>query len=269
MGRAAGRRTEQHGIDRYVEDVLAVADALGEPRSASSGTRRARPSAIGSGPGIPTGSLGLVGLGAVGPGPSEDEEDLELAARIRGKARDALVTWLLEESRTPEWFADQMRSTDPEMFALLLEAWASWGGPWRSSRRSRRRRSSSWGSGGGRNDDAAAHARRAAETLPDGRAVVIPELGHVMAFVRADLVLPHVRGSSATSHRCVEFRLNLARFDVRLIRGVLAADGTAEHRGERDDGDLGMTGWGERRAYGQVRTPGARTRTRTCPGYPS
>ena len=40
---------------------------------------------------------------------------------------------------------------------------------------------------------AADHARQAAAGLQNGRVVVLPDLGHVMAFVRADLVLPHVR----------------------------------------------------------------------------
>ena len=177
----------------------------------------------------------------MGPGPSEDEEDLELAARIREEGSDALVTWLREdEPDLPEWFADQMRSTDPEMFALLLEAWASWGGPWEEFEKIEAPTLVVVGQlEEGDNDDAAAHARRAAATLPDGRAVVIPDLGHVMAFVRADLVLPHVRRFlDDVAPIGVGFRLNLAWFDVRSHPWFPSADVTAEHRmGERDDGD--------------------------------
>ncbi len=194
---ASGRPTEreQHGIDRYVEDVLAVADAVDAPRLCFFGYSAGAAVGYRLAARHPDRIAGLVGLGAVGPGPSEDEEDLELAARIREEGSDALVTWLREdEPELPEWFADQMRSTDPEMFALLLETWASWGGPWEEFEEIEAPTLVVVGQlEEGANDDAAAHARRAAETLPDGRAVVIPELGHVMAFVRADLVLPHVR----------------------------------------------------------------------------
>ena len=188
---------EQHRIDRYVEDVLAVADALGEPRFCFFGY------SAGAAVGYRLAArhservAGLIGLGAVGgPEPADEDDDLELAARIRTEGSDTIVTWLREEEpHVPEWFADQMRSTDPEMFALLLEAWASWGGPWEEFEKIEAPTLIVVGQREeGANDDAAAHARRAAETLPDGRAVVIPELGHVMAFVRADLVLPHVRG---------------------------------------------------------------------------
>lgn len=36
------------------------------------------------------------------------------------------------------------------------------------------------------------NASRAVALMRDGRAVVLPGLGHVAAFVRSDLVLPHV-----------------------------------------------------------------------------
>lgn len=194
---ASGRPKEraQHGIDRYVDDVLAVADALGEPRFSFFGYSAGASVGYRLAARHPERVAGLVGLGAVGgPQPADDDEDLELAARIREEGSEALVTWLREEEPDfPEWFADQMRSTDPEMFALLLEAWTSWGGPWDEFAKIQAPTLLVVGQREeGANDDAAAHAQRAADTIPDGRAVVLPELGHVMAFVRADLVLPHV-----------------------------------------------------------------------------
>jgi hypothetical protein len=44
----------------------------------------------------------------------------------------------------------------------------------------------------GQDDAAAPNARHAATVMRDGRAVVLPGLGHGMAFVRADLVVPTV-----------------------------------------------------------------------------
>ena len=194
---ASGRPSDrgQHRIDRYVEDVLAVADAVDEPRFCFFGYSAGAAVGYRLAARHPDRIVGLIGLGAVGPGPSVDEGDLELAARIRREGSDALVTWLREdEPDFPEWFADQMRSTDPEMFALLLEAWAAWGGPWEEFEKVEAQTLVVVGQlEEGTDDDAAVHARRAAEAIPHGRAVVLPELGHVMAFVRADLVLPHAR----------------------------------------------------------------------------
>jgi pimeloyl-ACP methyl ester carboxylesterase len=133
----------------------------------------------------------LIGLGAVGSGSSETREDLEVAARVRERGSEELVTWLREEEPdTPEWFADQMQGTDPEMFALAMEAWASWGGPWDEFPHVQPATLIIVGEL--EEIEAGENASRAAALMRDARAVVLPGLGHVAAFVRSDLALPHV-----------------------------------------------------------------------------
>ena len=184
----------QHAIDRYVEDVLLVADAAGAERfdffgysaGAAVGYRLAAQH--------PERLVSLIGLGAVGPPTDDDGDSIDIAARVRREGSEALVRWLREEEPdVPEWFADQMRSTDPEMFALTLEAWAGWGGPWAEFARIEVPTLLVVGQlEEGDEESAGANARTAALEMRDGRAEVIPGVGHVMAFVRCDLVLPAV-----------------------------------------------------------------------------
>lgn len=192
---ASDRPTDlaQHRIDAYVDDVLAVADAAGAPRfsffgysgGATIGYRLAahHPDRVGT----------LVGLGTVGPPSGENDDALALAAQIRAEGSESLVRLLRDgEPDIPEWFADQMRGTDPQMFALSLEAWTAWGGPWTEFANVGAPTLLVVGALEDNGDEAGVHAAEAAATLPDGKAVIIPDLGHAMVFVRSDLVLPHV-----------------------------------------------------------------------------
>jgi pimeloyl-ACP methyl ester carboxylesterase len=185
----------QHGIDEYVDDVLAVADAAGAERFDFFGYSAGAEVGYRLAARHPDRVAALVGLGAIG-GPDEDRGGSgDIAARVRREGAETLVSWLREdEPELPEWFADQMRSTDPEMFALTLEAWAAWGGPWAEFERIRSPTLLIVGQLE-EGDDATAGANATTATLEmrDGRAEVIPGVGHCMAFVRSDLVLLPMR----------------------------------------------------------------------------
>jgi pimeloyl-ACP methyl ester carboxylesterase len=80
------------------------------------------------------------------------------------------------------------------MFALTLEAWAAWRGPWAEFPRIEAPTLLIVGQlEEGDESTAGANARAAVATMRNARAEVLPGLGHVMAFVRSDLVLPRVR----------------------------------------------------------------------------
>jgi pimeloyl-ACP methyl ester carboxylesterase len=192
------RDLAQHRIDEYVDDVVAVADAAGAERfgffgysaGATIGYRLAarhadRVDAL----------IGLGTMGAQSDWRRDDDGDAAFAEQIRREGSDALVRLLRDqEPDVPDWFAGQMRDTDPEMFALQIEGRGSWPGPWAEFASIAAPALIIVGqTEEGDDHSAEAHAREAAATMRDARVAVVPELGHVMAFVRSDLVLPPVR----------------------------------------------------------------------------
>jgi pimeloyl-ACP methyl ester carboxylesterase len=195
----SGRPTgiEAHRIDAYVDDVVAVADALGEERFGFFGYSAGAFVGYRLAARHPDRVVALVGLGTVGAESDwrEDDDDAAFADRIRREGSEALVSLLREdEPDVPEWFADQMRETDPEMFALLLEGHRAWAGPWAEFPSIAARTLIVVGqTEEGDERSAGTHALQAAATIPNATAAVLPKLGHVMAFVRSDLVLPPVR----------------------------------------------------------------------------
>jgi pimeloyl-ACP methyl ester carboxylesterase len=190
----SGRPTqlEAHRIDRYVDDVIAVADATGLDRFGFVGYSAGSFVGFAVAARHPSRVEALVGIGAVGGADESMEDGLESAAAARTNGMAALVDRLrTEEPDVPAWFEAQMLSTDPEMFALGLEGWADWAGPWAEFAQITTRTLIVVGElEEGPDGQAATNAQAAAETMPNGRAEVLPALGHVAAFCRSDLVLP-------------------------------------------------------------------------------
>ncbi|MDP9223940.1 MAG: alpha/beta hydrolase, partial [Actinomycetota bacterium] len=130
------RGIEHHHIDAYVQDVIGVADDLGTEKFSFFGYSGGAAVGYRLAARHHDRIVALVGLGAVGPEAETTEDALELAARVRDEGAKALLTSLrTDEPDLPDWFADQMLATDPEMFALGLEGRTSWGGPWEEFRR--------------------------------------------------------------------------------------------------------------------------------------
>ena len=188
------RGVDNHGIDAYVEDVLRVVDDLGVDRFSMFGYSDGAALAYRLAARHPDRVPAIVGLGAVGAKGATLGDRVERASRIRVEGPDAVVRSLREaEPSLPDWFAEQIRSTDGDMFALELEGWASWAGPWAEFPMIH---AATLVIVGELEDDdlgtSAIDARAAASALSDGRSAVLPGIGHGMAFVRSDLVLPHV-----------------------------------------------------------------------------
>jgi pimeloyl-ACP methyl ester carboxylesterase len=187
----------EHGIDRYVEDVLAVADASGTDRFAffgySGGATVGYRLATEHGDRVGA----LIALGAVGS--PEDSatavrDEMDEMVELRRQGIGWLVDALLEdEPGLSSWFLEQMRSTDAEMLALQLEESAT-SSPWEAFARIVVPTLIVVGElEEGPGDAAARNARTAADLIPGGRSVILPSLGHCKAFERSDLVLAHVR----------------------------------------------------------------------------
>ena len=99
-GHGAGGRpsdVEHHRIDEYVDDVIAVADALGDPGFCFFGYSAGAAVGYRIAARHPERIRALVALGAVGPESAVDDDPLEFAATIRKEGLEALVKGLRED----------------------------------------------------------------------------------------------------------------------------------------------------------------------------
>jgi pimeloyl-ACP methyl ester carboxylesterase len=185
-----------HAMDRYVDDVLAVLDHAGAQQVAFLGYSDGAAIGFAFSAAHPARAAALIGLGALGGEDEPQADRRSLAETIRTAGMQAVVDGLAEDEpdTLPTWFADQMRSTDPEMFALELEGWADWAGPWATLRSVlaptliivAELEDTRPGLAGIRAGEMAAR-------LPRGQALELPRTGHVGLFTRTDLTLPAIR----------------------------------------------------------------------------
>ena len=189
------RAIEAHRMERYVADVIAVMDAAGIDRAAFWGYSAGMRVGFATAAAHPERIAALIAQGGM------DAADVE-GQRKEAKARQAwarsirelgmrqLNTDIEQEERItlPDWLRQNFLDTDPEMFALELEASQPWGTPWPLLPAITTPTLLLAGE-----DEEDGNVVRAAETLPDAHSAIIPGLGHVGAFLRSDLVLPHAR----------------------------------------------------------------------------
>jgi pimeloyl-ACP methyl ester carboxylesterase len=183
-----------HRIEEYVADVIAVLDAGGIDRAAMVGYSAGASVGFRVAAAHPERIAALVAIGSV-PEPDEDEgSDSEqvaaAAAEIRAAGMRATIEAMAagEAEPPPAWFIDNLATTEAEMFALTIEAWAD--------------AESSWNILpliaaptlliSGQEEGPEETAQRAAERLPNGRAVVLPGYGHLQAFWHREVTGPLV-----------------------------------------------------------------------------
>lgn len=204
-GRGASSRPANlaaHSMSHYVDDVVAVIEASStEPVGFvgySAGAQVGHALAASHSDLVAS----LVGLGVIwqpDPEPGGDAELQEYVDLLRTKGMAGLVTEVQTEEgiELPGWLRAQFLSTDPEMFALNLEAWRGWAA---SALFSQIDCPTLLVAGALEdpshlNDSAATKMRRA-------EAHWLPGLGHVGAFLAAGeqckLIVPHLRATLST-----------------------------------------------------------------------
>ena len=191
-------RREQHRTREYVDDVVGLLDTLGLETAAIVGYSQGMQIAIALAATHPDRVAAVVGIGAVGA--PDDPTDWRTAAaastRTHGMAAGMKRIAEQESEPPPPWLLENLSSTDPEVFALLLEAvlddertlWDYFPDV----------RSPTLLLVGEREEDdegvepglATRNARRAAALIPDAEAHILPALAHLAAFWRSDLTLP-------------------------------------------------------------------------------
>jgi pimeloyl-ACP methyl ester carboxylesterase len=182
-----------HAIDRYVEDVVAVLDHARATKTVFIGYSDGAAIGFAFAAAHPDRTAALICLGAQGGEHERQADRREHAAVVRASGMEAVVDSLVDEEPVPvpAWFADQIRSTDTEMFALELDGWAAWAGPWATLSSIRAPTLIIVGE----LEDitaglAGTNAREMATRLQNGRAIELPATGHVGLFTRTDLTLP-------------------------------------------------------------------------------
>jgi len=182
-----------HRLEHYVTDVVAALDALQLPRVAFWGYSDGRRVGYELAHRYPDRVAALLASGGmeaadVADYQAERQERAESADFYRERGMSGLIA-VLEEAEhmtLPAWLRQNFLETDAEMVALELLAWCEWDGPWLLLPHLLTPTLLLLGE-----DEDDGNAARAAEVMPNTRCLVFPGLGHIGAFLRGDLPLPH------------------------------------------------------------------------------
>ena len=173
-----------HTVDEHVADLIALADLLELERFAFWGYSDGARIGYALAAAHPRRVVGLVASGTVDPRGGMPDDELHEAAR---EVREHGVGAILGDEPAPACLLRQLiEETDPEIVARELESFAGWS-PWPLFPRIEAPTLIV----AGELEDAG--CAEAAARIPDGRALILPELGHLGAFVNSELVLPPVR----------------------------------------------------------------------------
>ena len=184
---------ENHAVDCYVADIIAVLDELGIARAAFWGYSSGCSVGFALAANHPERVAALIASGAIGrrdySEPDECGQIERRAALVRQHGLNDLIKGLEQTEATtfPDWFWRQVIETDREMFALEILGESMWRGPWSVLHQIH----SPVLFLAGESEDSEGNNQRAASIMPDAIAVTFRGLGHVSAYLRSDLALSH------------------------------------------------------------------------------
>ncbi len=180
---------EAHRMKDYVSDVVAVLDSVGVYRSSFFGYSNGGRIGFSLCADFPGRISALVTLGAcIDPG----NGSRQLADFIRMKGMSAYFSSIeaRERTRFPLWLRENFLNGDPEMLALEIEGFSKWEGVRAIARRIG---TPTLLLTGGQEDTGMRCLKISSQITSGAQVVVLRNLGHFGAFLRSDLVLPHVR----------------------------------------------------------------------------
>jgi pimeloyl-ACP methyl ester carboxylesterase len=186
---------EEHRMERYVSDVVAVLDDTGEESAGFWGYSNGFLVGVAFGAAHPGRLRALVGTGAV---PAEDLADRSpitdpeafVAAEVAGGGIRVQVGHFMhvEHDRFPEDIERNVLEADPRMGALRRVAWRSWRGP----RSALARVAAPILVLQGAKEDTEGETERALATAARAQLVTLEGQGHLGAFYRKNVTLPYV-----------------------------------------------------------------------------
>lgn len=179
---------EQHRLTEYVNDVRAVLEAeqiapvifIGYSAGGVIGCALAAR--------FPELVSALVVIGGVAHPDEDSAWRREAAGDVRATGVTATISQMsdAEAESPPAWFVDNLTTTEDEMFALTLEAWAD--EPTEATFFSEMRCPTLIVCGDAENEDGSAELAEAA--LADGEVACIPRFGHLQVFWASDTTAP-------------------------------------------------------------------------------
>lgn len=180
--------TAAHRLDEYVADVIAVLDAAGVERAALVGYSAGARVALAVAARHPERSAAVIAIGSVPLAAGVPGGNLEVAALVRRIGTRALIERMAagESEPVPPWLLDNLSETPAEMFAVRIEAWSDAVPAWDELPAVRAPTLLVCGAA----EASESEAGRAAARLVDGRAVVLPGLGHLQVFWRVEVTGP-------------------------------------------------------------------------------
>jgi pimeloyl-ACP methyl ester carboxylesterase len=184
-------RVENHLMERYVADVIAVLDTLGIERAAFWGYSAGSSVGYALAATHPERVAAVIASGAIGPRDYDQPDERRDAERSANLSRQHGLGHLIKELEEaegmsfPQWFRRQMTNTDGKMFALEVLGAAEWQGPWTLLPRIKTPVLMLVGE----LEDPEGDNPRAASILPNARCVTFAAVGHVGVFLRSELAL--------------------------------------------------------------------------------
>ena len=186
---------ESHRMEWFVSDVCAVLDDVGVESVRFWGYSNGALVGVAFGSAYPKRLRVLVGIGSLPfqnfsdlPRPVDPKGEIERMVSAGGVNADVKLHTERTKERFPEAIEKNVLGGDPLMYALDDLAWNEWRGPLEA-----------YPTlhvpvlvVAGELEDSKRQTEKSITKLPNGRLVRIPGIGHLSAFYRSDLVLPHV-----------------------------------------------------------------------------
>ncbi len=186
---------ESHRLDWYIKDICAVQDDAGVESAGFLGYSNGAVVGIAFGTANPKRINALVGIGSLPyvnlaelPKPPDPEAEIQrtvAAGGVRGEYGEIM-------KRDNDKFSDlihrNVMETDPLMNALDDLAWLEWKGPLDAYPTFR----APVLMVAGEREDPKRQTEKSIASIPKGRLVRLQGMGHLSAFYRSDLTLPHI-----------------------------------------------------------------------------
>ena len=198
------RTFQSHKFDLHVEDVLAVLNHVGVESTAFVGYSAGAFVGIAFGAAHPTRLKAIVGIGSLSftnwdevPKPPDRDSEIKRITASGGVKAEYEAYMEKDGDRFPEPIHQNVLGGDPYMRALDDAAEYDWHGPLAVYPFLRAPTLMLTGE----KEDFERQTEKSVEMIPKGELVRLPGIGHLSAFYRSDLTLPHMIPFIGEHHR--------------------------------------------------------------------